>query len=70
MLIWDVVGVERWEGITVKQKETLGEDEYVLYIDCVDSFIGVYMYVKIHQIVNLNPCRLLCVNYTLIMLLK
>lgn len=32
-----------WEGITMKHKETLGGDGYVLYIVCVDGFTGVYI---------------------------
>lgn len=65
-----VLGQGRWwKGGEKDYKEVggnLGGDGYVHYFDCGDGFMGVYLYLKTDQILNLNMCSSLYINYTLV----
>lgn len=66
-LFWARVGGERvGERDDKEAGGNLGGNVYVHYFDCGDGFMGVYLYLKTHQILNLNMCSSLYINYTLV----
>lgn len=51
---------------TQGHKETLGGDGYIYYLVFVVMILWIYAYVQIHQIVYINTCSFLYLNYILI----
>lgn len=53
------------EGLLERPEEIFGADGYARYLDYGDGFKGIFIHVKINQILQiLNICILLYVNYT------
>ena len=52
------------EDITKEHKVTLGSHGYVHYLNGDDSFIGIYIEVKIHQIVQFKYVQVIRCQYT------
>lgn len=53
---------EGWEGKIIKMQEEIWGDGYLHYLDCGDGSVGVYLYLKVHEILTLNMLSSLYVN--------